>query len=850
MKRNISLFIAVFVGVLMLAQTKINFHMSDSSVNSFQISDIDTIRFSNGNVKIEGVDSQSYEISLVDSATFSFDSLTSSIGDTVFVRYDGNQVSVDNPYSSIDVYSDGANVIVSSAANIKGVVYYLSGQSDEGSFQLTPDRGYTLVFDNLSLSNANAPIVLNESVGGESFTATLNLIGSSSISDGPTNSLKAAFYTKSKLKVNEGFFGSLTVKGVKKHAINSSKNIEFYGGDLIIEGAEEDGINADALKLYDGEVVISNVLGDGVDCSEQIVVEGGSITIDVSSDDVKGLKSDSIIVISGGLVAANVSGRGSKAIKSDKKVVVRGGSMEMNLSATEPFVGEDNSYSYNAAISCDSDIFIEDAANIIIKGTGVAAKGLNSDANISVLGGSLAIELTGNYYEEKANSDTASVVGLKSDVKTSISAGIVNVKIGENAYASKGIKSDYVDISGGEVTIQNNGKYFSTITSSSSSSTTNPWGQGGGMNRPGGGSSTISVSNATVSKAIKGNHSVSITGGTINLTVPSGKGITCDNTITLGTKNGLDSDFILTIVAGSKEETTYSKGGENNRTKYSCCPKGINCDGTVEINSGTLDVTSYDTAIKGAYLTVNGGKITAWASYDQGLHGENELTINGGDVLVSASYEAMESIKMTFNGGVTSNYSTDDVWNASVASTGSNQSPSLVVNGGYHYLKITGGNDTDVMDSNGSVTFAGGVIICETGSGSTIDCDGTKTFVNTNNPILMLFGGSTEGVPGNDFSKLKISGIQANTRYSIMANNQLNSSFTTTQTASSLMYFAPCTPTFYSGGTLSGAHSVTFRTNTNSVITYEYGGALNGGNVISNTSETSASQMGGGGMRW
>lgn len=846
MKRHILFLISIIVGLAMLAQSRMIFHLTTQQTDSFNLSDIDTIRFQDGYAHVEGKNERSYSIESIDSVTFTLESGASEC-DTVFVTYNASEVTVINPYPSVSVETDGADVTIISSADKKGIVYYLTGASDNGSFQLTPDRGFTLVFDNLSLSNSNAPIVLNESENAESHTANLHLIGSSSLADSETNNLKSALYTKSKMLINEdGSDGSLSIKGNKKHAINSSKNIELYNGKIVITGAAGDGINADALKMYGGALEIAGTSRDGVDCSEEILVEEGTITLDVSADDTKGLKCDSLINMTGGSVVANVKGAGSKAMKADKGVVIRGGVLTAYLMAETPFQetdassGEEN-FSYNAAISCNQEITIQEGGKVIVEGAGIAAKGLNADANVNILGGALQLNLTGKHCVETTG-DTTSVCGVKADHQVLMTSGSVDMTMGTDANASKGIKAEYVDIKGGTVSITNNGKYFSTSTTTTSSSS-NPFGGGG---RPGGGgSSTITTVNSTVAKAIKGDREVNITGGTLVLKVPSGKGITCDSLITIGQKNGEDTDLSLTIIAGSQNESTYSNGGENNRTKYTCVPKGINCDGEVVINSGTLDITSYDTGIKGRYLTVNGGKISIWASYDQGLHGEYELTVNGGDILVSESYEAMEGIKMTFNGGVTSNYGKDDVWNCSKATTGSNNTIQLTVNGGYHYLKIIGSGDTDVIDSNGSFSFTGGVVIMETGSGSTLDCDGTKSFSGT--PILMLFGEKTEGVPsGSDICNKMIKSISANTRYSAVVDNRVQASFTTTASASSLMYFAPGSPSFYSGGSVNNSKEVYFRSNENTTLTFSYDGTISNGSQITNVTSATASSMGGG----
>ena len=213
MKRHILFLISIVVGLAMLAQSRMNFHLTTQLIESFNLSDIDTIRFKEGYAYVEGKNEQSYQIESIDSVTFTLESGALQ-GDTVFVTYNASEVTVVNPYPSVSVETNGADVIVIPSTGQKGIVYYLSGESDNGSFQITPDRGFTLVFDNLSLSNSNAPIVVNESEDAESHTANIHLIGSSMLSDSESNNLKSALYTKSKMVINQdGFDGSLSIKG-------------------------------------------------------------------------------------------------------------------------------------------------------------------------------------------------------------------------------------------------------------------------------------------------------------------------------------------------------------------------------------------------------------------------------------------------------------------------------------------------------------------------------------------------------------------------------------------------------------------------------------------------------------
>ncbi len=840
MKKYITFTLLVFAGLVVWAQTRMSFHFSSGDQSSIYVADIDTIRFQKGRIIVEGAD-KSYEIAQVDSATFDVEPILS--GDTVFITYKGSEVEVLNPFESVTITRDGAAVRVVSAADVKDIVYYLSGSSDAGSFEMTPDRGYTLLLDNLSLSNTQSPIVLNSAADGESYTCSLHLKGTSQLSDGVGNSNKGALYTKSKLKINEdGSAGMLSVTGNNKHAINSSKNIELYAGALTVDGAKGDGINADALKLYGGELSISQTAGDGVDCSEKILVESGKVSLSVSADDAKGLKCDSVVEISGGEVILHVSGAGSKAIKSGVKTVVSGGSVEAELTATTPFTNVDDAtdISYNGALVSNGDIEVSGNASIKVSGNGIAARAISADNKILLAGGKVVADLSGAFNIETINKDTTSVFGLKADSAIVVQAGLLDVKIGEEAKIAKCMKADFIYVDGGDITLLNKGGFWYTSTTGSSSNNNNPWGGGFGG---GFGGSTTEVE-ATTPKAIRGESLVSIKGGTLQITVPHGKGISSDKSIVIGRLNGADSDLSLTVNTGDSSDETYKASNEKQKYLPYCGPKAIHSNQTLEVNSGTIDITTLDSGIKGRNVTVNGGKLTISAHNDQGIHGVQNLTINGGDILVSDAFEAFEGTTMVFNGGVTSCYGWDDVWNCSTSTSGSG-TPSLTVNGGVHYLNV-GSGDTDALDSNGSMSFQGGAVIVECGNVS-LDCDATPAFKS--GAVLMLFCKSSETLPSAS-TNLAVTGISANTRYTASANNSVLSSFTTTQSATQLIYISGSSANFTSGGNYTPGEEIIIRGKNNTTMTYSAGGSIAGGSAL--TSKTASAQgMGGpGGGRW
>lgn len=706
MKRVLFLLTSIFLCLFLWAQKSMVLHLGTLGKEIFQISDTDTIRFKEGKVFIETKDKNlSYSIAEVDSATFDLGGK-----DTVFVTYQNNTAVIENPYGEelVTTSTDGANVTIVSHAGKKGIVYYLSGEASDGSFEFTPDKGYTLVFDNLSLSGKKAPIVLNKGLDDESYTANLHLRGKSTLSDSEENSLKAALYTKSKIKVDKDSTaseGELTIKGLKQHAINSSKRIELYGGKIAIVQAKGDGINADGLEVYGGNLTIEGTKSDGVDCSEVIYIAAGQVSVKLASDDAKALKCDSIITIEGGELVADITGKGSKAIKANVKTSFIAGSTQITLDAKEPCTDDPNDYRYNAGVTCDGEVEISGEALLVIKGEGVAAKAINCEKNVAISGGTLSVDLSGKHYDETAHHDTVSCMGIKCDGNLTITGGKSTINIGEAAMLAKGIKTKGdLTITDGELTVTVDGGYYIT-----KSSNNNQQGGGGGWNPWGQTSSKPSYEYASA-KAVKVEGNVSITGGDNKLTATQGKGLICDGTITLGKEGGDKDDYVLSIAAGSRKNETYTINGgaiEGNRTKAHGSPKGIKADKAVVINSGTVDIYAYDTGILAPEITINGGEIEVNAPYDQGVFGKQKLDILGGNLKVPASYEALSGAIITFGEG-SSTYvvADDDAWNATDGKE-SSSAVHIYVNGGIHYAQCMG----DGLDSNGDMIISGGITV-------------------------------------------------------------------------------------------------------------------------------------------
>lgn len=215
------------------------------------------------------------------------------------------------------------------------------------------------------------------------------------------------------------------------------------------------------------------------------------------------------------------------------------------------------------------------------------------------------------------------------------------------------------------------------------------------------------------SKAFKASGNMTVAGGNTTL-VTSGNAFYDTEDVDISSSAGIKCDGNLTIEKGTLTITSSGTAG-----------KGINVDGTLTINDGTIKVTTTGGQYKSGSDT----------SYGKAIKSEGNLTINGGSITVKTSGAGAEGIEskkiLTINSGNIEIEAYDDCINAS---------SQIVINGGNIYCYSS---TNDGIDSNGTLTVTGGVIIS---SGTTspeegFDCD-NNTFKITGG-ILIGTGGAT-----------------------------------------------------------------------------------------------------------
>lgn len=273
--------------------------------------------------------------------------------------------------------------------------------------------------------------------------------------------------------------------------------------------------------------------------------------------------------------------------------------------------------------------------------------------------------------------------------------------------------------------------------------------------------------------ALRGKDSVVITAGTFNVEA-GGDGIKATNeeddslgyvvieggTFNINTKDDGISAISTVLIKGG-DINIVTDGGSTKATVYnewsidntSTDAKGIVADSLIQIDDGTIVISSTDDALhSNGNLTINGGDIKV-TSDDDAIHADAKLIINGGTISLNA-HEGLEATYVEVNDGDINIKSSDDGINAGKKSD--LYTPTIEINGGSITI-VMGSGDTDAIDSNGNLYINGGYLNITGASafdydgeakytGGTMIVNGSETTTITN----QFMGG---GTPGDDNSR-------------------------------------------------------------------------------------------------
>ena len=191
--------------------------------------------------------------------------------------------------------------------------------------------------------------------------------------------------------------------------------------------------------------------------------------------------------------------------------------------------------------------------------------------------------------------------------------------------------------------------------------------------------------------------------------------------------------------------------GDGNTEKGDHSTKGIKAANEIVIQSGTVNIKSYDDAVHAGSDTalengaaalgnvnIDGGTLTLYTN-DDGIHADGILSIQAGTVSVTNAYEGLEGCQVQISGGYVSVLSKDDGINAT-ATTGE----AISISGGVLYIYCTGdGIDANTRTAGKGIVFSGGrtVVISNSGMNSALDTENGYTYTAGSVIAVMPRGG-------------------------------------------------------------------------------------------------------------
>lgn len=637
-------------------------------------------------------------IAAIDSITFG--EYTAPSGEMVLITFNGNDVTIVNPYDNdgVSIEQSQANVTVSSIRS--GVSYYVTGSSANGSLTVHSNSALTMTLHNLALTS-NTTAAINFAT---SNNVSLILSGTNTLTDGVNSAVNAALHAAGNLTILEdtdsGNSNILKINGLAKHGILVDGDLTVNSSEIDILDSDSDGIHVNGNLIWNGGILdIVSAGSDGLDVSGNITIQNGDLeintyaesqrsikvsgvfsmtdghlTVNTTGNDGKGIKCDSTLILAGGVVEVNVAGEGSNGISSDTHISVEGADVTIVSS------------SYDGKCFKSDGTFSMSGGSIHLTHSGDISKGIKTVGDITISGGSIDIHSSGSTVV--ADNDPTYCTAIKGDANIIISGGDITINLPSSNQGGKGIScAGNMTISGNNtINIETHGN-GATYTASS-------------------GTDTYS------SSCLRAEGNMQILSGniTLNCTGKGGKGIkvgkkednTYTGTYTQGSSDGTGPTLTISttgaqVSSGGGGGWPPGPGGGNSANGSA---KGIKVAGAATIYGGTTMVTTTKTGA-------------------EGLESKTQISIEGGQHYFKCYDDCINSRgKIFFIGGVTVCFS----------------------------------NGNDAIDSNagtaGAITIGNGIVFAYTTRGNPeegFDCDNNNYIRITGTGIGISAGGSQGG---------------------------------------------------------------------------------------------------------
>ena len=376
--------------------------------------------------------------------------------------------------------------------NVVSVVY------NESSANVTV-AGNVAQYLTVSVSDAHVDIAQSEDLAEEitytlsgsssdgefymsgSYKATIELNGLTLTNKTPVKSGAAVHIQNGKrikVKVMDGTINTLVdcADGSQKGAFYVKGHPEFSkSGVLNVVGNLKHAIKSgEYIELKDATINVTSAAGDGINCGQYFLMESGVL-------DIRGVEDDGIqcdiddtevgstgetvdhededsgnIYLEGGQITINTAGIAAKGVKSEGDLIVKGGTIAITTTGNGKWDEEDVKTKAAACLGSDAKVVIS-GGTLTLTSTGAGGKGINCDAAFELSGGDVTIVTKGALYYHDGTTENTNYTGNTDNVNSDYYS------------SSKGVKADgAITISGGKISVATAGRNAEGIESKTS----------------------------------------------------------------------------------------------------------------------------------------------------------------------------------------------------------------------------------------------------------------------------------------------------------------------------------------------------------------------------------------------
>ncbi len=374
---------------------------------------------------------------------------TNSVEDNVVtVVYNGSSATVNiagNIAQYVTAEIDGAYVTLTQNTSVSDatcgeITYRLSGASTDGSFAMTGSYKATVELLGLELTStrgAALDIQNGKRIELSSKNGTVN-----TLVDAANGSQKGCIVCTGHLEFKGK--GTLNVTGNTAHAIYSKEYVEVKNCTINVNGSVKDGINCQQyFSMSSGTVNISNCGDDG-------------IQIDYKDSENRESEDTGSFTMTGGTLTASTTATAAKAVKAEGALTVTGGELTLSTSGSGEWDTSKLKTKASSCLNSDETVYIS-GGTINLTSTGGGGKGISCDGELTIDGGEITIKTSGGVFAyvngktydnytgstDNLNSDyKSSPKGIKVDSNITINGGTINVNCTGNG--AEGIESKAV----------------------------------------------------------------------------------------------------------------------------------------------------------------------------------------------------------------------------------------------------------------------------------------------------------------------------------------------------------------------------------------------------------------------